>query len=95
MPGYRLRRWAALPGLCLLVAVGLVAAHPAGGGFLAARPQGTIVFASDRSGNFEIYSVRADGWQSGSADAEPCLGRGAAFLAGRAPDPVHPAPRCS
>jgi TolB protein len=50
--------------LSVLVALGLVATDPAGG-FLLARPQGTVVFASDRSGNFEIYSVRADGSQLG------------------------------
>jgi Tol biopolymer transport system component len=35
-------------------------AGPAGGAG-AARPQGTIVFANDRSGTFQIYSIRADG----------------------------------
>ena len=40
------------------------AAGPAGGTPTAA-PQGTIVFSSERSGNFELYSVRADGSRLG------------------------------
>jgi Tol biopolymer transport system component len=40
------------------------AAGPAGGAPVAA-PQGTIVFVSERSGNVEIYSVRADGSRLG------------------------------
>src|SRR5258707_14456198 len=59
------RRWAALLGLSLLVALGLCAARSAGGGVVASVPQGTVVFMSDRTGNFEIYSVRADGSQLG------------------------------
>src|SRR5260221_11548337 len=59
------RRWAALLGFSLLVAVGLCAARSAGGGVVASVPQGTVVFMSDRTGNFEIYSVRADGSQLG------------------------------
>jgi len=55
------RRRAALLGFSLLIALGLCAARSAGGGVTAAVPHGTIVFASDRSGNSEIYSVRADG----------------------------------
>jgi TolB protein len=40
------------------------AAGPAGGA-RAARPTGTIVFVSNRSGNYEIYSTRADGSRLG------------------------------
>jgi Tol biopolymer transport system component len=40
------------------------AAGPAGGA-RAAGPRGTIVFASDRSGTSQIYSVRADGSRLG------------------------------
>jgi len=35
------------------------------GGAPVAVPQGTIVFSSNRSGNFELYSVRADGSRLG------------------------------
>jgi Tol biopolymer transport system component len=60
----RLHLQAALLSMALAL-VGLVTvAGPAVGGF-AAKPQGTIVFASNRSGNYELYSIRADGTRLG------------------------------
>jgi Tol biopolymer transport system component len=47
----------------LLVTLALLAG--AAGGAPAAVPQGTIAFVSERSGNVEIYSVRADGSRLG------------------------------
>jgi Tol biopolymer transport system component len=55
------------------------------------QPRGTIVFASDRSGDFEIYSVRADGSRLGritrnrAQDTRPLFspdGRRLAFIRG-------------
>jgi TolB protein len=59
-----LRRSAALAAGCLFTVLLVGPARPARG-VRAARPQGTIVFASDRSGTFQIYSIRADGSQLG------------------------------
>ena len=64
MPGHVLRRRATVFGSCVAVVLGSWAATPAGGSS-AAAPQGTIVFSSNRTGNFEIYSLRADGSQLG------------------------------
>jgi TolB protein len=58
------RRPAALAVVWLLTAFVVGPASPAGGA-PAAGPQGTLVFASDRSGTFQIYSIRADGSQLG------------------------------
>jgi len=53
----------------LAVSVGLgallVAAAGPAGGASASAPQGTLVFASNRTGVFQIYSIRADGTQLG------------------------------
>lgn len=49
----------------LLVASLLAGAAGPAGGAAAAVPQGTIAFVSERSGNVEIYSVRADGSRLG------------------------------
>jgi Tol biopolymer transport system component len=38
---------------------------------VAVTPRGTIVFASDRTGNFEIYSMRADGTRLGQLTRSP------------------------
>ena len=54
----------ALSSLAFALAVLVAGAGPAVGGF-AAKPQGTIVFASNRSGNYELYSIRADGTRLG------------------------------
>lgn len=43
------------------VAFVLAGVVDAAGGAPGARPQGTIVFASNRTGNLELYSIRADG----------------------------------
>jgi Tol biopolymer transport system component len=47
------------------VAFALAVVVDAAGGAPGARPQGTIVFASNRTGNVELYSIRADGTQLG------------------------------
>ncbi|HMI98340.1 MAG TPA: hypothetical protein VK488_00730 [Gaiellaceae bacterium] len=59
-----MRRLAAIVLAVSAAALLAGAAGPAGGA-AAAGPEGTIVFASERSGNFEIYSVRADGSRLG------------------------------
>src|SRR5260221_14748764 len=59
------RRWAALLGFSLLVALGLCAARSAGGGVGASVPRGPVGFLTARTGHFEIYSGRADGSQLG------------------------------
>jgi Tol biopolymer transport system component len=53
--------------LAVPVAVGalLVGAAGPAGGALASAPQGTLVFASNRTGVSQIYSIRADGTQLG------------------------------
>jgi WD40-like Beta Propeller Repeat len=53
----RVASGAVVAALLVLVEVG---AAPA-----AQLPQGTIVYASSRTGNFELYSVRADGTRRG------------------------------
>ena len=68
-------------GTLLVASVAALLAGAAGpaGGAPAAVPQGTILFTSDRSGNFEIYSVRAVGSRLGQLtrnrlqDAAPLL----------------------
>jgi hypothetical protein len=61
----------ALRRLAVRVAVGvgvgalLVGAAGPAGGASASAPQGTLVFASNRTGVFQIYSIRADGRQLG------------------------------
>src|SRR5439155_10783163 len=72
------RRGALFAGVASVLAVLVVAtAGAAAGGARAAGPQGTLVFASDRSGRFQIYSIRADGSRLGqltrgrAADAAP------------------------
>jgi dipeptidyl aminopeptidase/acylaminoacyl peptidase len=57
-----LRRSIALAGGCLLTVLVVGAARPAP---RTPGPRGTIVFASDRSGTTQIYSVRADGSRLG------------------------------
>jgi TolB protein len=66
-----------------------VDAERTAGGAGAADPHGTIVFASDRSGTFELYSARPDGSQLGqltrnrAADTAPLFspnGRRIAFV---------------
>jgi Tol biopolymer transport system component len=47
------------------VGVLLVGAAGPAGGASASAPQGTLVFASNRTGVFQIYSIRADGRQLG------------------------------
>jgi WD40-like Beta Propeller Repeat len=47
------------------VAIVLAVVVDAAGGVAGARPQGTIAFASNRTGNVELYSIRADGTQLG------------------------------
>jgi dipeptidyl aminopeptidase/acylaminoacyl peptidase len=59
-----IHRLAALTASGALLLTLVTGAHSAGGAS-AARPRGTIVFAGKRSGNFEIYSVRADGTRLG------------------------------
>src|SRR5207253_10441474 len=67
------RRSLVLAAGCLLSVVGVGAATPAS----RPPPQGTIVFASDRSGTSHIYSIGADGSRLGqltrgkAADAAP------------------------
>ena len=54
-------------GVAVGVGVGVLlvgAAGPAGGAS-ASAPQGTLVFSSNRTGVFQIYSIRADGRQLG------------------------------
>jgi Tol biopolymer transport system component len=71
------RRGALFAGVVSVLAVLVVATAGAAGGARAAGPQGTLVFASDRSGSFQIYSIRADGSRLGqltrgrAADAAP------------------------
>ena len=60
-PSLLLRRLA----VSVTVGVLLVAAAGPAGGASASAPQGTLVFASNRTGVFQIYSVRADGTQLG------------------------------
>lgn len=55
------RRSPVLAAGCLLSVLGVGAATPAG----RTPPQGTIVFASDRSGTSHIYSIGADGSRLG------------------------------
>jgi TolB protein len=70
------RRLVALAAALLLTAF-VVGPATRAAGAPAAVPQGTIVFASARSGNFEIYSVRADGshlgqlTRNGASDTDP------------------------
>jgi ABC-type sugar transport system substrate-binding protein len=64
------------------------AAGPAGGAAVAA-PQGTIAFVSERSGNVEIYTVRADGSRLGQL-TKPSRRHGPALLAGRKQSRVLP-----
>ena len=74
------RRLAALSAPWILSAFVVGPASPAGGA-PAAGPQGTIAFASARSGNSEIYSVRADGSHLGqltrnrASDTDPIFSR--------------------
>jgi WD40-like Beta Propeller Repeat len=58
--------WAAV-----VSAVFAVAAASGAGGAPATAPQGTLVFASNRTGDFRIYSVRADGSQFGQLTRGP------------------------
>src|SRR5207248_1205688 len=70
-----LRRIAMLGAVAAGV-LAVAAADPAGGASTSA-PEGTLVFASNRTGVFQIYSIRADGTQLGqltrgkSADTAP------------------------
>jgi Tol biopolymer transport system component len=72
------------------------AAGPAGGAAVAA-PQGTIAFVSERSGNVEIYTVRADGSRLGQLtrnrleDTRPLFSPdGSRAVFGRAVDEYSP-----
>ena len=78
VPNFAVRRRGALfAGVASVLAVLVVTTAGAAGGARAAGPQGTLAFASDRSGTFQIYSIRADGSRLGqltrgrAADAAP------------------------
>ncbi len=78
VPNFAVRRQgAALAGVASVLAVLVVATAGAAGGARAPGPQGTLVFASERSGTSQIYSIRADGSRLGqltrgrAADAAP------------------------
>jgi TolB protein len=59
------RRWFAPAATIFLLAAIAVSAVAPTNGATAAAASGTIVFASERSGNFQIYSVHADGSRLG------------------------------
>jgi len=61
----RIRRWIAPAATIFLLAAIAVSAVAPVRGATAASTGGTIVFASERSGNFQIYSVHADGSRLG------------------------------
>src|SRR5437870_2171416 len=87
-PNLAVHRRRVLVGLGSVLTALVVGAAGAAGGATAPTPDGTLVFASDRSGTFHIYSVRADGSQLGqltrgrAADGAPLFspdGRRAVF----------------
>jgi Tol biopolymer transport system component len=65
----------------LLLVLALVGggAGPSGAAPSAQRPQGTIVYSSSRTGNFELYSVRADGSATGQLTRSGAQDARAAF----------------
>jgi hypothetical protein len=58
-------RWATVAGLVASIAVVVAGSDAATARSPGPAPQGTLVFASDRSGTFHIYSLRADGSELG------------------------------